>query len=208
MARKTHPSAPRVTVDVDVATIEASVPRDSSHCMIAEAVKASLPGMTHISVDLQTIRFSDPAKRLRYVYLTPRAAQLALIRFDSGTRPEPFSMRLQGGQVTAMSKSSAWRRMTPEQQREQTTKQRQTRQQEQRYLQQETGQGELSLDEEQQQARALSKPVLVNEGSTDHQPPTVVGGRRPPRMSFARRRTFGLRALERLDPSGVATMTP
>lgn len=180
MSRKRYPHAPRVTVDVDAATIAASIPRDSSHCMIAEAIKASIPGATRISVDLQSIRFSDPAKRLRYVYLTPRAAQVALIRFDGGHPPEPFSMRLQGGQVTAM--SPAGRKEPAEDRERRVVRQRELR-----------------------QAELLATQALVSEGTGV--PPARVGGRRPPLMTFARRRTYGLRALERLDPQGVATIT-
>ena len=84
-----------VTADV----IEASVRRDSSHCMIAEALKAAYPSATFVSVDLATIRFSDPATGLRYIYLTPRAAQEALIRFDQGEKPEPFRIRGRAAQI-------------------------------------------------------------------------------------------------------------
>jgi hypothetical protein len=67
--------------------------------MIAEAVKVAVPGASKVSVDLQTIRFTDLEKRLRYVYLTPRQAQLALVSFDQGIHTDPFSMVLRGAQV-------------------------------------------------------------------------------------------------------------
>lgn len=91
--------SPRVVVTVSAAEIEHSVRRNSSHCMIAEAVKRCQPGATGISVDLQTVRWTNPAKGLRYIYLTPRAAQVALIDYDQGQHPKPFSFVLSGGQT-------------------------------------------------------------------------------------------------------------
>src|SRR5258707_2331325 len=94
------PRSPKVTIEITPDLIESSKERDSSHCMIAEAVKKAYLGAAFVSVDLQTIRFSDHNKGLRYTYLTPRSAQIALIEFDQGTTPEPFSFQLRGGQVT------------------------------------------------------------------------------------------------------------
>lgn len=94
-----RPRAPRVTVQVTKEIIEAAEKRDSSHCMIAEAVKSAVPGATGVSVDLQTIRFTDPNRNLRYVYLTPRPAQVALVSFDQGIHTAPFSMVLRAAQV-------------------------------------------------------------------------------------------------------------
>jgi hypothetical protein len=70
-----------------------AIRRDSSHCMIADAIRAAVPDALRISVDLQTIRFTRGRRRL--VYLTPRSAQLALLRFDDGDPTlEPFRFRL------------------------------------------------------------------------------------------------------------------
>jgi hypothetical protein len=68
--------------------------------MIAEAVKLAVPGARYVSVDLQTIRFTDPTGEKRYTYLTPRRAQVALVNFDQGRAPEPFKVQLRGGVVT------------------------------------------------------------------------------------------------------------
>lgn len=94
------PRAPHVKVTLTDEIIVDSIQRHSSHCMIAEAVKAVLPKAKAVSVDLQTIRFTDPEKSLRYTYLTPRRAQVALVQFDQGIRTEPFAFRLSGGHVT------------------------------------------------------------------------------------------------------------
>lgn len=92
--------SPRVQLDITEDLIAESTKRDSSHCMIAEAVKRAVPGARSVAVDLQTIRFTDPLKAQRYVYLTPRRAQVALVNFDQGKAPEPFQIQLRGGSVT------------------------------------------------------------------------------------------------------------
>jgi hypothetical protein len=96
-----RPKAPRLTITVDPNIAKEAIARDSGHCMWAEAVKKAVPTAQHVSVDLQTIRFTDPEKKLRYTYLTPRATQIALINFDRGVHiDQPMSVRLRSGQVT------------------------------------------------------------------------------------------------------------
>jgi len=92
--------APRLDVSVTAEVIDGAVPRDSGYCMLAEAIKATMPEVTKISVDLQTIRFTDPRGDVRYTYLTPRRCQVALVNFDQGVKPEPFTFQLRNGQVT------------------------------------------------------------------------------------------------------------
>ena len=94
------PKAPNLRIQVTQKLIEEAIPKDSGHCMIADAVGVALPDSTHRAIDLQTIRVTDPSKGLRYTYLTPRIAQEALVRFDMGIKPPPFSFLLRGGQVT------------------------------------------------------------------------------------------------------------
>ena len=94
------PRCPRIQIEVTEKEIQEALPRDSGHCMIADAVRVACPTAKSISVDLQTIRWTDLAKRLRYTYLTPRVAQVALVKFDQGIAPEPFVFRLKQGQVT------------------------------------------------------------------------------------------------------------
>lgn len=83
-----------VKVSVTQAIIDRAERGDSGHCMIADAIRAALPEVTTVSVDLSTIRFTDPAKRQRYIYLTPDIAQQALVDFDQGITNEPFLFRL------------------------------------------------------------------------------------------------------------------
>jgi hypothetical protein len=93
---KRYPRAPTLVVAVSKSQIDDSTRKDSSHCMIAEALKLSVKSAGKpitegtVSVDLQTIRYTDPERGLRYTYLTPRIAQVALVNFDQGRPVEPF----------------------------------------------------------------------------------------------------------------------
>jgi hypothetical protein len=93
-------------VEVTQEIIDRSAVRDSSHCMIAEAVKAAYPTATYISVDLATIRFTDESAGFRYIYLTPQKAQAALLDFDQGDKPAPFSFRTRAAQIMRSGRKS------------------------------------------------------------------------------------------------------
>jgi hypothetical protein len=95
-----YPLGPRVRVACTKADITKAVANDSTHCWIAEAIKREVPTASHVAVDLSTIRFTNPERDLRYVYLTPYQAQLALLAFDEGTPPEPFTFILKNAHVT------------------------------------------------------------------------------------------------------------
>jgi hypothetical protein len=188
-ARKVH--APQVTVRVDKPTIAASMKADSSHCMIAEAIRLSVPKAANISVDLQTIRFTDRDKGARYTYLTPRIVQLALVSFDMGSRPDPFQFQLRSGQVTRSgSKIPAKPRHQPD---GPTPAQVAARAKAQSFA-------------PSTRAR-LQRDSAGSIGSgNDRTVPSKVGGRTPPVQKvktdsnvvpFSRRRQFGLRALDR-----------
>jgi hypothetical protein len=84
----------RKMIRVTQANIDAATPRHSEHCMIADAVREAMPDVTHVAVDLLTVRYSRAGKR--YVHLTPRSAQTALIDFDQADpRLQPFEFRLE-----------------------------------------------------------------------------------------------------------------
>lgn len=100
-SRKLNGSGPSVTVNIDQDIIETAQRRDSSHCMIADAIKAQVPDAASVSVDLATIRWTDRKRGRRYIYLTPPLAQRALVNFDQGIQTEPFSFRLhKAAQIT------------------------------------------------------------------------------------------------------------
>lgn len=104
---KRHPLGPRVQVQVTAELINTSVRNNSSHCMIAEAIKVAVPQAKNVAVDISTSRFTDRDKGLRYVYLTPRVAQEALVDFDEGAIPKPFNFLLRNAHVSRAGKSGA-----------------------------------------------------------------------------------------------------
>ena len=102
MSLKRRPRGPKLTVKITPEIIERSKRANSKACMIAEAIKESFPEAKAVSVDLQTCRFTDHKRGLRYTYLTPRTGQKPLIDFDQGIHPEPFEMVLRNAHVTRM----------------------------------------------------------------------------------------------------------
>jgi hypothetical protein len=82
----------------------------SSHCAIAMAIVDAVPGVKHVSVDLQTIRYTK--KNLRYCFLTPHTAQDVIVATDQGERGKlkPFELRLYPAVIT---KAGKRRRETP-----------------------------------------------------------------------------------------------
>jgi hypothetical protein len=114
MATQPRPRAPKLTISVTDDIVANAEKRSSSHCMWADAVRVAFPTAKSVSVDLQTIRFTDPAKKLRYVYLTPRAAQITLVLFDQGIHTDPTSVTLRHGTVTkSNSYKKPYRRAVP-----------------------------------------------------------------------------------------------
>jgi hypothetical protein len=87
--RRAKPKAPRLNVVItaeDWATAQRS---KSGGCLIADAIKRQHPEFSRVEVDMTTIRFSDRAAGLRYVYLTPDEGQHILINYDQGWS-QPF----------------------------------------------------------------------------------------------------------------------
>lgn len=93
--------APKLEVDVSQEHIDDAIRGISSHCMAKEAIKEGHPQFTHIAVDLQSIRITERAKGVRYIYLTPRKVQQAIVYFDQGLRMRPFKFKLKGGHTVA-----------------------------------------------------------------------------------------------------------
>ena len=89
---RSHKSLPPIPVTAEI--IAEASKANSGHCMIADAIKKALPMMTAVTVDLQTIRFSDRVKGVRYIYLLPAFAQKQLLRFDYGVEVEPWDLSL------------------------------------------------------------------------------------------------------------------
>lgn len=169
------PRAPRVKVVVDKEMIESGIRRDSAHCVISEAVKVAYPDASRVSTDLQTIRFTDPKKGLRFTYLTPRIAQVSLVNYDQGHEPEPFEFSLKGGQVTLSGKRVV----------------------------QEGLPKKPATDAQKRQRRAaarkarLSRAKLVDRKESPGNVPDRVGGSTPPVVPGGSRRAFGIRGFDR-----------
>jgi hypothetical protein len=136
-------------------------------------VKEAYPNAQRISVDLQTIRFTDPERGVRYTYLTPRTAQVLLVKFDQGHDIEPLTVQLRSGSAT---RSGA---RTPEQREgDRARKQRSN-------------------------ARVAARRRLAQSQGPGHAPIADGGSATPPRGALANpaipggnRRRFGLRAFE------------
>jgi hypothetical protein len=92
---------PRFTISITREVLERMIASNSNHCAIAEAVKEAYPHLTHIAVDIQTIRATDKNKKERYVWLTPRRGQTLIIDVDQGRKDQirPFKMMLRDGQT-------------------------------------------------------------------------------------------------------------
>lgn len=86
MARK-HPS-PTLMPDITEEQWAHAVASNSGGCLISDAIGKKYPHLTAISTDMATIRASDRAKGVRYIYLTPPDAQHLLLSFDQGW-PQP-----------------------------------------------------------------------------------------------------------------------
>jgi hypothetical protein len=160
--------------------------------MIADAVRKAYPWARNITVDIQTIRLSDPERGVRLTYLTPRQAQLALLDFDAGEKAEPFSFALprRSGHVQWMRRPQGdEKRVINESQREAVR-------------------GNL------EKARRYNPKALHVEPNGDHEVVTSKGGQTPPlgalasgatgrrrnprdgSVPTARRRTYGLRGMD------------
>jgi hypothetical protein len=172
----TPPKGPVLVVNVTTQIMDHARVRDSSHCMIAMAIRDVAPQMASIAVDIQTIRFTDREKGWRYSYLTPRIAQKALIDFDQGVMPEPFNFRLGGAHVTKM--THKLHVQTP---REMTDGQKEAVAKMRKVLRGNDPMAKASI-------------MLDHEGNGEQ--PRRLGGTLPPLSRFARRREFGLKALK------------
>jgi len=102
MNEQTEIHAPKLTVMVTQDIIDRACRKNEHKCMIAEAIKKQVPGAKQVSVDLRSIRWSDPEKGLRYVYMMPEMGTAALIGFDKGNRIPPFKFRLVNAHIRSM----------------------------------------------------------------------------------------------------------
>ena len=179
--------SPKVFLNITEELVAKSTKKDSSHCMFAEAVKEAFPGARFVSVDLQTVRFTDPDPKrpYRYTYLTPRRAQVALVDFDQGREIEPFKIQLRGGAVTPIrTRSNKPKAAAPPVKPTKTTK---------------NGKAQEEKPSKVAARRTLLPP---RTGTNRNNIPEVGGGQTPPRAALSSpkvprgtRRAFGLRSM-------------
>lgn len=178
---------PRFEIHVSQAEIDTAIPANSGHCMIADAVKHCFVDKykripVAISVDLQTIRFTDPRPGLRFIFLTPVVAQRALLQFDQGIKPTPFRFRLSsnGAQVIP-TKRQPRKGQTPAQQ-----------------AAQKKASSKGAAAKKRQAKLRRGKVVIGHQSGGNHA--TKVGGKAPPPAVLSgNRRQFGIRAAGVLD---------
>jgi hypothetical protein len=111
-----HPSiwsSGRAEISVEQKHIDEALRANSSHCAIAMAIADAVPNARRISVDLQTIRWTDSKKGVRYCFLTPSIAQTdVIIPFDQGEVCKPVTFRMKPAFVTRV--GAGFARHTPE----------------------------------------------------------------------------------------------
>jgi hypothetical protein len=103
----------RAEISVEQRHIDEALRANSSHCAIAMAIADAIPHAQRIAVDLQTIRWTDKKRGVRYVFLTPHVAQTeVIIPFDQGETCKPVTFRMKPAFVTRA--GSKYARHTPE----------------------------------------------------------------------------------------------
>jgi hypothetical protein len=85
-------SQSRFNVHVTEKDIERAKRNDSYTCVVAQAIARTVPDATRIEVDNQTIRFTRPGRRLKF--LTPYVVAGYVVAFDAGDPIAPFSFQL------------------------------------------------------------------------------------------------------------------
>lgn len=169
------------SVDVTQEEINTAVKNSSSHCMVADAIKNCYPDLRHVSVDIANIRITDPETKRRLVYLTPVAAQHAIVLFDSGKKPKPFKLVLGRRQLAQIQEVD-------------------TRKNRKKYLEKKKKSGtldtagakELAQMPSPRRTKRVVQKVRAGNSKRVHVPPS----RRIPRI--AGRRVFGLKSLAKM----------
>jgi hypothetical protein len=88
MARRRKGTAsPKLEVRITPEQWNTAIQSKSGACLISDNIKTRYPHLLRPETDMATIRVTDPVKGVRYVYLTPPAAQQLLLDFDQGWDP-------------------------------------------------------------------------------------------------------------------------
>ena len=173
---------PRFRVNVTREIIDTAVQADSNACMIADAVKESWSkkfgrSPIAVSVDIQTIRLTDPEEGRRHIWPTPPKAAVGLTYFDNGDRALliPFCFQLMNGHAIAVKRQGGHRATKPETQKK--------------------------LNQRHAALRKLKRARLrvTAQGRRTSPLVSVLGGKEPPQndaaiMLASKQRKFGLQA--------------
>lgn len=81
-------ASPRVKITITTEHWDKAKKADSAACLISDAARRQYPHLTTWSTDMATIRATDRAAGVRYIWETPQAAQDLLLSFDQ-TWPQP-----------------------------------------------------------------------------------------------------------------------
>src|SRR4029077_14894795 len=85
MARKPRKgTSPTLKLSITQDRWETAVQSHSGACLISDAIKDQYPHLSNVETDMATIRATDKAAGVRYIYLTPDAAQHLLLSYDQG----------------------------------------------------------------------------------------------------------------------------
>ncbi len=171
------PRAPRARITVRKADFDKARKCDAEDCLIAVAVVRTMAEkgikVTSVLVDVQTIRFSVPALRMRYTYLTPRRVVEGIYDFDRGSKFRSFSFNLAGS--VQMREMLPWRGRDRKP-AEQTDAQREAR---------------------RPGLEAMHKMRGIARSTGNGTVPDTISDRALPVIPGNRRRTYGLRAFDR-----------
>jgi hypothetical protein len=93
MKSKNALRSPILELEITKENYDRAVIASSGACLIADDIKEKYPGFTNVEVNVATIRISDKAAGVRYIYLTPRAVGDALLHFDQGWTENELPMK-------------------------------------------------------------------------------------------------------------------
>ena len=192
-------------IEVTRQEIDHAVRENSHSCMIVEAIKRTVPGVRNVSVDVQTIRFTDVKNNRRIACLTPPVCQLNLVRFDRGMPLKPFKFDLKSVQVSALRVVQAKRDEKGEVIRKPRTVKRRL------------ADGSVKIVTDTQPVyETIQEPTGVRELSNKGKPNRdhIIGGNMPPQHVPSFQRKFGMKGFtwdddeaERSTPSATTGMT-
>lgn len=162
-------SSPTLPVRITPERYELAKRSKSGSCVIADSMAAQFPNLSKISVDMATIRATDRQRGVRYIYLTPPAAQQLLLGFDAGWASHPDLVVVQRAvQIVPIRRSA---RDTP--------KQKEARADRLARLEAKAASGEPMTKNERMSLTKLRKPYVPMDRPTTQGPPELSSHTRP-----------------------------